>query len=102
MVLALGLEHGRQAVQSQKAVTEMTNELLKKNAETLKMGTIETAKEAERGIVDIDTLVQTNQSLIDTMKEVARIKEEGRVQRKQAEESLANMEAELKRHLIEG
>ena len=102
MVLALGLEHGRQAVQSQKAVTEMTNELLKKNAETLKMGTIETAKEAERGIVDIDTLVQTNQSLIDTMKEVARIQEEGRVQRKQAEESLANMEAELKRHLIEG
>jgi len=80
----------------------MTNELLKKNAETLKMGTIETAKEAERGIVDIDTLVQTNQSLIDTMKEVARIQEEGRVQRKQAEESLANMEAELKRHLIEG
>jgi uncharacterized protein YaaN involved in tellurite resistance len=102
MVLALGLEHGRQAVQSQKAVTEMTNELLKKNAETLKMGTIETAKEAERGIVDIDTLVQTNQSLIDTMKEVARIQEEGRLQRKQAEESLANMEAELKRHLIEG
>lgn len=102
MVLALGLEHGRQAVQSQKAVTEMTNELLKKNAETLKMSTIETAKEAERGIVDIDTLVQTNQSLIDTMKEVARIQEEGRVQRKQAEESLANMEAELKRHLIEG
>ncbi|MDO5022722.1 MAG: toxic anion resistance protein [Eubacteriales bacterium] len=102
MVLSLGLEHGRQAVRSQKAVTDMTNELLKKNAETLKMGTIETAKEAERGIVDISTLVETNQSLIDTMTEVARIQDEGRKQRKEAEATLVEIESNLKKYLIEG
>ncbi len=102
IVLALGLEHGRQAVESQKAVTDMTNDLLKKNAETLKMGTIETAREAERGIVDIETLVETNQSLIDTMTEVARIHDEGRKKRRQAEETLVKMEAELKKRLVEG
>ena len=73
MVLALGLHHSQQALKAQQAVTDMTNELLRKNAETLKMGTIETAKEAERGIVDIETLVQTNQSLIDTINEVRRL-----------------------------
>ena len=73
MVLALGLHHTQQAMQAQRAVTNMTNELLKKNAETLKMSTIETAKESERGIIDIETLVQTNQSLIDTINEVMTI-----------------------------
>jgi uncharacterized protein YaaN involved in tellurite resistance len=101
IVLSLGLEHSKQAVKSQKAVADMTNDLLKKNAETLKMGTIETAKEAERGLVDIETLVETNQSLIDTMKEVAKIQDEGRKNRRKAEEALAQMEAALKKHLTE-
>ena len=85
MVLALGLQHTQQAVKAQRAVTDMTNELLKKNAEKLKMGTIETAKESERSIVDIETLVHTNQSLIDTMNEVLRIQSEGRQKRIEAE-----------------
>ena len=102
MVLAIGLEHSRDAMQSQRAVTNMTNELLKKNAESLKMGTIETAKEAERGIIDIQTLVETNQSLIDTMNEVVRIQEDGRQQRRDAEKALSQMEDELKRRLISG
>ena len=102
MVLAIGLEHSREAMQAQRAVTDMTNELLKKNAESLKMGTIETAKEAERGIIDIQTLVETNQSLIDTMNEVVRIQEEGRQQRREAEKTLARMEDELKSRLISG
>lgn len=102
MVLAIGLEHSRDAMQAQRAVTNMTNELLKKNAESLKMGTIETAKEAERGIIDIQTLVETNQSLIDTMNEVVRIQEEGRQQRREAEKTLSRMEDELKNRLISG
>ncbi len=77
MVLALGLEHSRQATAAQSAVTEMTNELLKKNADTLKMGTIATAKEAERSIVDIETLQHTNQQLISTLDEVMNIQKEG-------------------------
>ncbi|NLG58369.1 MAG: toxic anion resistance protein, partial [Clostridiales bacterium] len=81
---------------------DMTNELLKKNAETLKQGTIETAQEAERGIIDIDTLVQTNKSLIDTMNEVVRIQTEGRQKRAEAERTLAQMENELKNRLING
>ena len=102
MVLAIGLEHSRDAMQAQRAVTNMTNDLLKKNAESLKMGTIETAKEAERGIIDIQTLVETNQSLIDTMNEVVRIQEEGRQQRREAEKTLSRMEDELKNRLISG
>ena len=102
MVLALGMEHSRQAMQAQRAVTNMTNELLKKNAETLKQGTIETATEAERGIIDIETLVQTNKSLIDTMNEVVRIQTEGRQKRAEAEKTLARMEDELKNRLING
>ena len=100
MVLALGLHHSQQAMQAQKAVTDMTNELLKKNAQTLKMGTIETAKESERGIIDLETLVQTNQSLIDTINEVTRIQQEGRQKRAEAEKTLANMEKELKEKLL--
>ena len=102
MVIAIGLEHSREAMQAQRAVTDMTNELLKKNADSLKAGTIETAKEAERGIIDIETLVQTNQSLIDTMNEVIRIQEEGRQQRREAEKTLAKMENELKNRLVNG
>lgn len=102
MVLAVGMEHSRQAMQAQRAVTNMTNELLKKNAETLKQGTIETATEAERGIIDIETLVQTNKSLIDTMNEVVRIQTEGRQKRAEAEKTLARMEDELKHRLING
>ena len=102
MVLAVGMEHSRQAMQAQRAVTNMTNELLKKNAETLKQGTIETATEAERGIIDIETLVQTNKSLIDTMNEVVRIQPEGRQKRAEAEKTLQRMENELKNRLING
>ena len=102
MVLAVGMEHSRQAMQAQRAVTNMTNELLKKNAETLKQGTIETATEAERGIIDIETLVQTNKSLIDTMNEVVRIQTEGRQKRAEAEKTLVRMESELKNRLING
>ncbi len=102
MVLALGMQHSKQAMQAQRAVTTMTNDLLKKNAEALKMGTVETAREAERGIIDIETLVQTNQSLIDTMNEVVRIQAEGRQKRAEAEKTLAKMENELKTRLIKG
>ena len=100
MVLALGLHHSQQAMQAQRAVTNMTNELLRKNAETLKMGTIETAKESERGIIDIETLVATNQSLIDTIDEVTRIQAEGRQKRLEAEKTLAAMEKNLKEKLL--
>ena len=100
MVLALGLHHSQQAMQAQKAVTNMTNDLLKKNAETLKMGTIETAKESERGIIDLETLVATNQSLIDTINEVTRIQQEGRQKRAEAEKTLVSMEKELKEKLL--
>ena len=102
MVLAIGMQHSQQAMQAQRSVTNMTNELLKKNAETLKQGTIETAQEAERGIIDIETLVQTNKSLIDTMNEVVRIQAEGRQKRAEAEKTLARMENELKNRLING
>ncbi len=101
MVLALGLYHSQSALKAQTAVTDMTNELLKKNAETLKMGTIETAKEAERGIIDIETLVQTNQSLIDTINEVVRIQSEGHQKRMAAEATLHQMEGQLKSKLLE-
>ncbi len=101
MVLALGLHNSQQALKAQQAVTDMTNELLKKNAETLKMGTIETAKETERGIIDIETLVQTNQALIDTINEVLAIQENGRKARREAEHTLQSMEIELKKKLLE-
>lgn len=101
MVLALGLHHSQQALEAQTAVTNMTNELLKKNAEKLKIGTIETAREAERGIIDIETLVQTNQSLIDTINEVMAIQREGHQKRIDAEKTLYQMEGELKRKLLE-
>lgn len=101
MVLALGLHHSQQALSAQTAVTNMTNELLRKNAETLKMGTIETAREAERGIIDIETLIDTNQSLIDTINEVMAIQQNGRTQRIEAEKTLYQMEADLKKKLLQ-
>ena len=101
MVLALGLEHGRQATAAQSAVTEMTNELLKKNADMLKMGTVQTAKEAERSIVDIETLQHTNQQLISTLDEVLNIQREGAAKRKAAEAELGRIEGELKQKLME-
>ena len=101
MVLALGLEHGRQATAAQTAVTDMTNQLLQKNADLLKMGTIETAKEAERSVVSIETLQHTNQQLISTLDEVMRIQTEGSQKRKEAEAELGRIEGELKQKLLE-
>jgi len=101
MVIALGLHRSQEALKAQTAVTDMTNELLKKNAEKLKVGTIETAREAERGIIDLETLVSTNQSLIDTINEVMAIQDEGRAKRLDAEKQMLTMEAELKRKLLE-
>lgn len=101
MVLALGVAHSGEAVRAQREVTDMTNELLRKNAETLKMATIETAKETERGIVDIETLQQTNQSLISTLDEVMQIQQEGHQKRAEAETELRRMENELKAKLLE-
>ena len=100
MVLALGLAHSEEALKAQTAVTDMTNELLRKNAEKLKMGTIATAREAERGIIDIETLTETNQSLIDTITEVMTIQKEGHAKRVEAEKQLYRMEAELKQKLL--
>ncbi len=101
MVLALGLEHSTEAMKAQSAVSEMTNQLLKKNAETLKMGSIGVAKESERGIIDIETLKQTNQSLISTLDEVMKIQDEGREKRCHAEQELARIEGELKTKLLD-
>ena len=101
MVLALGMEHGRQATADQKAVTEMTNDLLKKNADMLKMGTIQTAREAERSVVDIETLQHTNQQLIETLDEVLNIQREGAQKRREAEAELGKIEGELKQKLME-
>ena len=101
MVLALGMEHSRQATAAQNAVTEMTNDLLKKNADTLKMGTIATAKEAERSIIDIETLKHTNEQLISTLDEVLNIQKEGAAKRKEAEVELGKIEGELKQKLME-
>ena len=101
MVLSLGLEHSRQATAAQSAVTNMTNELLKKNADMLKMGTIETAKEAERSVVDIQTLQHTNQQLISTLDEVMKIQQEGAQKRREAELELGRIEGELKQKLLE-
>ena len=101
MVLALGLEHSRQATAAQSAVTEMTNELLKKNADMLKMGTVATAREAERSVVDIETLQHTNAQLISTLDEVLNIQKEGAAKRKAAEAELGRIEGELKQKLME-
>ncbi|MBU9738937.1 toxic anion resistance protein [Diplocloster agilis] len=100
MVLALGVENSRQAAAAQREVTEMTNALLRKNADTLKTATIDIAKESERGIVDIETLQHTNESLITTLDEVMRIQEEGRQKRREAEKELARLEGELKQKLL--
>ena len=101
MVIAIGVNHSVEAAQAQREVTDMTNELLKKNAEQLKIATIETAKESERGIVDIETLQQTNQTLISTLDEVMRIQQEGREKRRNAEEQLRQIEGEMRQKLLE-
>lgn len=101
IVLALGVAHSEQASRAQREVTDMTNELLRKNAETLKMATVSTAKESERGIVDLDTLKYTNESLISTLDEVVRIQEEGRQKRREAEGELSRIETELKQKLLD-
>mgnify|MGYP001514606613 FL=1 len=101
MVLALGMEHSRQATAAQSAVTQTTNELLKKNADMLKMGTIATAKEAERSIVDIETLQHTNEQLVSTLDEVVNIQREGAQKRKEAEVELGRIEGEVKQKLME-
>ncbi len=101
MVLALGVEHSRQAAAAQRQVTDMTNELLKRNSETLKLATIDTAKESERGVVDMETLKQTNENLISTLDEVLRIQDEGRQKRREAEAELAQIEGQLKNKLLE-
>ena len=101
MVLALGLEHSRQATAAQSAVTDMTNQLLKKNADMLKMGTIAVAKESEKSIVDIETLQHTNEQLISTLDEVLTIQREGAQKRKEAEAQLGKIEGELKQKLME-
>ena len=101
MVLALGLEHSRQATAAQTAVTNMTNDLLRQNADMLKMGTIETAKEAERSVVDIQTLQHTNEQLISTLDEVMKIQTEGAQKRREAEAELGRIEGELKQKLLE-
>ena len=100
MVLALGMHHSQEALKAQTAVTDMTNELLKQNAQALKIGTIQTAKEAERGIIDIETLIQTNQDLIDTINDVMDIQAQGHAKRIEAEKTLYSMEAELKKKLL--
>lgn len=101
MVLALGMAHSKQAMEAQREVTDVTNELLRKNSEMLKTGSIDIAVEAERGIVELDTLKQTNQNLIDTLEEVRRIQAEGSQKRREAEVELGRIEAELKNKLLE-
>lgn len=101
MVLALGIAHSAEAAQAQRQVTDITNELLRKNAETLHMATVETAKESERGIVDLETLQKTNADLIQTLDDVMRIQMEGRQKRQAAEMEMHHMEEELKRKLLE-
>ena len=101
MVLALGLAHSQQAMEAQRAVTNMTNDLLKKNAEALKLGTLETARETQRGVVDIETLQQTNKSLIETLDELNRIQSEGRATRAAAQQELTRIEDELNHKRME-
>jgi len=101
MVLALGLEHSAQATQAQQAVTDLTNDLLRRNADALHMATVSTAKAAERGIIDIETLTYTNSKLIQTMDEMLQIQQEGKEKRRQAETTLKNIEGELKAKLLD-
>ncbi|WP_444658782.1 toxic anion resistance protein [Caproiciproducens sp. R2] len=101
MVLALGVEHSTQAAKAQREVTDMTNTLLRKNADALKMATIETQKESERGIVDIETLKHTNETLISTLDEVMQIQKDGREKRTQAEQELRKLETDLKNKLLQ-
>ena len=101
MVIALGIEHATQAAHAQREVADMTNELLKKNADKLKVATVDAAREAERGVVDIETLKHTNEQLISTLDEVKRVQAEGREKRRQAEGELAQIEGELKAKLLE-
>ncbi len=100
MVIAIGLNHSSEAARAQKEVTDMTNALLKKNAETLKVATIETARESQRGIVDIETLTATNKTLISTLDEVMKIQEDGRAKRKSAEQELVRIEDEMRQKLL--
>lgn len=100
MVIAIGAEHAGEAARAQREVTDMTNELLRKNAEKLKMATVETARESERGVVDIETLTATNQTLINTLDEVIKIQEEGRAKRRSAEAELRRIEDEMRRKLL--
>ncbi|MBR5065103.1 MAG: toxic anion resistance protein [Oscillospiraceae bacterium] len=101
MVLALGMAHSKEAMEAQKEVSDLTNELLQKNAETLQLGTIEIAKESERGIVDIETVEDANRKLIETLDEVLKIQEEGRQKRMEAENTLGKIETELRQKLLE-
>ncbi len=101
MVLAMGVSHSQQAMEAQREVTNLTNELIKKNAETLKQGSIAIAEESERGIIDIETLQYSNQQLIESLDEVVRIQEEGRQKRRAAEVELGHIEAEIKNKLLD-
>ena len=101
MVIAIGVEHSNQAARAQREVSDMTNELLKKNADALKVATIEAVKESERGIIDIETIKHTNEQLISTMDEVLRIQSEGKEKRHNAEMELSQIEHELKMKLLE-
>ena len=97
MVLALGIAHSTEAAHAQREVTDVTNELLRKNAEALHMASVETAKESERGIVDMETLKKTNTDLIQTLDDVLKIQKEGRLKRREAEAEMARMENDLKK-----
>ncbi|MBQ1491165.1 MAG: toxic anion resistance protein, partial [Blautia sp.] len=101
MVLAMGLAHTQDAMEAQRAVTDVTNELLKKNAEKLHMASVETAKESERGIIELETLKKTNADLITTLDEVLKIQRDGRAKRQEAERQMSIMEAKLKEKLLE-
>ena len=101
MLLALGVEHTNQAVKAEREVTNMTNELLRKNAEKLHTATVETARETERGIVDLETIKHTNELLIQTLDDVVKIQDDGRAQRRIAEEEIARLEGELKQKLLD-
>ena len=101
MVLNLGIEHSREAWQAQRAVTDMTNQLLRSNAEMLKMATVETARESERSVVDVETLKHTNENLISTLDEVMQIQADGRQKRAEAESEIRRIEGELKQKLLE-
>ena len=101
MVLALGIEHSAQAAKAQREVTDMTNELLRKNADVLKTASVESARESERGIVDMETLKHTNEMLISTFDEVLEIQSEGRRKRREAETEMQRLETELKQKLLE-